>query len=277
MLLGVNTATLGLDVFDGIRWIRDNGFDFVELSCGDIPGRNDYIHPHQINQQLIGRLKEACAGFELTTAHPEKPSEFLASDGGVRRRAIEEMCVFIDLAAELGSEFLTFHSGSAPEGVSNVEVRRLCAESFGRLLEHAGKRGIHLGLEALGYFGTAERFEILDELGLPDLGITLDIGHISFPHPLHPGKPSYHPLPSIGAFIERFAHRVVHLHAHDYDGQHDHIAIGDGSIDFADIVGSLSRIGYEDTICFEFTSRVPRERILESASRWRALVSTCLY
>ncbi len=272
MLLGINTATFGFDIFEGIRWIQESGFDFVELSCGEIPNRDDYIHPGQINGKFAERLKDACADFKLVTLHPETPSAFLVSDSGARRRAIEEMCVFIDLAAELGSRLLTFHSGSASEGVSDAEVRLICAESFGELVEHAGERGVRLGLEVLGYFGTAERFEILDELDLADLGITLDIGHISFPHPLYPGKPSYFPLPSIGAFIERFADRLIHLHIHDYDGQHDHIAIGDGSIDFPDIIRSLRKIGYDGTICFEFTPKVPLEGILESKKKWDVLV-----
>ena len=269
MLLGMNTATLGVDIFDGIQWISENGFDFVELSCGDIPNRDDYIDPQQIDERFVERLKQACAGFRLITLHPETPSSFLVSDAAARARTIEEIGVFIDLAAQLGSKLLTFHAGSAAEGASRDEVRQVCTDSLGRLADHARSRGVRLGLEVLGYFGTADRFKLLDELGIPDLGITLDIGHISFPHPLHAGKPSYFPLPSIGAFIERFADRLVHLHVHDYDGQHDHIPIGDGSMDFPDIVGSLRKIGYDGTICLELTPKVPREDILASGEKWR--------
>jgi len=272
MQLGMNTATLGIDVFEGIRWIRENGFDFVELSCGEIPNRNDYIHPGQIDAGFIKELKRACAGFKLITLHPETPSAFLVSDAGDRARAIEEIGLFIHLARELDSRLLTFHSGSPSDRASDAEVRRICADSFGQLVELASKHGVRLALEVEGYFGIAERFEMLDELDLADLGITLDVGHISFPHPLHPGKPSYFPLASIGAFIERFAQRLVHLHVHDY-GEHDHIPLGDGSIDFPDIVRSLRNIGYDGTICFEFTPKVPHHRIVESRNKWKALVS----
>ena len=269
MLLGMNTATLGVDILDGIQWISENGFDFVELSCGDIPNRDDCIHPQQIDDRFVDRLGQACEGFRFTTLHPETPSSFLVSDAAARARTIEEIGVFIDLAAQLGSKLLTFHAGSAPEGASRDEVRQVCTDSLGRLADHARSRGVRLGLEVLGYFGTADRFKLLDELGIPDLGITLDIGHISFPHPLHAGKPSYFPLPSIGAFIERFADRLVHLHVHDYDGQHDHIPIGDGSMDFPDIVGSLRKIGYDGTICLELTPKVSREDIVASGEKWR--------
>ena len=274
MQLGMNTATLGVDIFEAIRWIREHGFEFVELSCGEIPNRNDYIHPGQINAKFVQKLKDACAEFELITLHPETPSAFLVSDSGTRLRAIEEMSLFIDLAAELGSQLLTFHSGSASDGVSDREVRELCAESFGLLAGHARQRGVRLSLEVVpGYFATAESFEILDQLELADLGITLDIGHISFPHPLHSDKACYFPLAGIGEFIEGFANRLTHLHVHDYDGRHDHIAIGEGAIDFADIVVSLREIGYDRTICFEFTPKVPRQRIVESKEKWRGLVS----
>jgi len=54
---------------------------------------------------------------------------------------------------------------------------------------------------------------------------------------------------------------------------HDHIAIGDGSIDFPDIIGALRKIGYDGAICFEFTPKVPREKILESRHKWKTLVT----
>ena len=70
----------------------------------------------------------------------------------------------------------------------------------------------------------------------------------------------------------RFSHRLVHLHVHDYDGQHDHIPIGSGTIDFPNVIDSLRGIGYDGGICFEFTPKVARADILESKRRWRALV-----
>ena len=86
------------------------------------------------------------------------------------------------------------------------------------------------------------------------------------------GEAFLFPFPSIGAFIERHADRLVHLHLHDFDGKRDHKPIGEGTIDFADIARALHNIDYDGAICLEFTAEIPRSAIIESREKLRALL-----
>ncbi|MBM4084302.1 MAG: sugar phosphate isomerase/epimerase [Planctomycetes bacterium] len=214
MLLGLNTATLGLDdVFQAIAWIRGSGFEAIELSCDPGPNERGKVSAPQADENLIRHLREACSGFQLVSLHGPWMSfpgfSLLSADESLRSKSIEEVKACIDLAARLGSPQVIYHSGNPGRDATDEQALALARLSFAELDEHGGRRGVKLGLEVVDFFQPAERFEGFEAMPLSNTGITLDVGHISFPNPLHPGKPSYHPYDRIGAFIERFAPRLL--------------------------------------------------------------------
>jgi sugar phosphate isomerase/epimerase len=55
------------------------------------------------------------------------------------------------------------------------------------------------------------------------------------------------------------------MHLHDYDGKLDHLAIGNGKIDFHQILHALVRIRYNGSLCLELNPDVVTpEGILQS-------------
>ena len=81
--------------------------------------------------------------------------------------------------------------------------------------------------------------------------LTLDTGHANIGNP--GGR-------RILEFIEKFGHRIGHLHVSDNFGERDdHIPLGAGNIDFVKIVSELKQCGYDDTATFEIFSEDRRE------------------
>jgi len=81
---------------------------------------------------------------------------------------------------------------------------------------------------------------------IPDLGLTLDVGHAQLLHPENTA-------PDI---IERFFHRLRHLHLHDNNGgpgpQDDlHLIPGQGRVPFSRIFGLLKQRDYNRTATLE--------------------------
>jgi sugar phosphate isomerase/epimerase len=131
-----------------------------------------------------------------------------------------------------------------------------------RLSEVARETGVLIGVEAADFFLPVDRFILLEDLALPGLGITVDTGHISW---VVEGRATCAPFATPGRFVERFGSLVRHVHIHDYDGERDHLPIGRGSIDFAELLGALARIGYEGALSLEINSAIAGpEDVLES-------------
>ncbi|MBA2882479.1 sugar phosphate isomerase/epimerase [Desulfosalsimonas propionicica] len=71
-------------------------------------------------------------------------------------------------------------------------------------------------------------------------------------------------------FIKRFASRIGHVHASDNRGRDDdHLPIGAGTIDFAEVVKAFKQIGYNKTITLEVFAkdrdylRISRDKLRE--------------
>jgi sugar phosphate isomerase/epimerase len=73
------------------------------------------------------------------------------------------------------------------------------------------------------------------------------------------------------SMVERFGRRIGHLHISDNQGRiDDHLAVGQGTINFADLVRRLKKAGYDDTVTLEVFD--PNRRMLVSSrERIRAL------
>jgi sugar phosphate isomerase/epimerase len=76
------------------------------------------------------------------------------------------------------------------------------------------------------------------ELG-EDIGLVLDVGHSNINGQTR-------------EFINSFARRLVHLHAHDNDGAHDqHLGVGHGTVNWPSFAGDLEAVGFTGIVVVE--------------------------
>jgi sugar phosphate isomerase/epimerase len=111
------------------------------------------------------------------------------------------------------------------------------------MVEYASLRGIMLSIENLSE--TSKDFSIPFER-IPDLGLTLDIGHGEL---LTRRNTAY-------GFIQDYPQRIKHVHVHDNRGGNSpgddlHLPIGEGIIDYSSILSKLLEIGFDHTITLE--------------------------
>jgi sugar phosphate isomerase/epimerase len=121
--------------------------------------------------------------------------------------------------------------------------------SLAAIIDRAQTLGLCVCLENMfpkcrAFVEPADFVEILQRF--PDLKLTLDTGHANIADPV--GR-------RILEFIEKFGHRIGHLHVSDNLGKRDdHIPLGAGKIDFLKIVKALKQCGYNDTATLEIFS-----------------------
>ena len=278
MQIGLGTSSVtARNVYEQIAWIRDAGFAEVELSCCPNPTIARGVWARELSPASISALRTAVAGFATVDLHAPFQNVFdvtlVSPNLPLRELSIEEITFAMRLAAEIGGDVVTFHTGWPCSGVTPEEHRAYLTDSLRKLDEAALRWGVRLGVEVADYFMPAHRYELLEELALERIGITLDVGHIAREGP---DGPMYHAYGTIGGFIRRFGPLVWHVHLHDYDGERDHLQLGAGRIDFPEIVRALYEVEYSGNLSFEFNPAfVKPEQMLESTARLESLLEDC--
>jgi sugar phosphate isomerase/epimerase len=152
----------------------------------------------------------------------------------------------IDIAAALGSDAVSFWSGSSGDGPTRDEAMHWLVAGCAQLLDHAAVRNIRLAFEPEPGMLIARMIDF-EELSRsvvhPLFGLTIDIGHV---HCLDDG-----PIPEV---LERWRDRLFNIHIEDMRrGVHDHLMFGDGDIDFPPVVAKLLEVGYSGGVHVELS------------------------
>jgi sugar phosphate isomerase/epimerase len=150
----------------------------------------------------------------------------------------------IDFAAAVGAQKLVIH----PICLGLVDPDdRLEVGEVRRVADYAATRGVRLAVENVkDSIWILDR--VLDEVGVDpeetNLGICVDVGHAHLSRDAGRNP--------VCEYLERYADAMVHLHLHDNAGERDdHLALGEGTIDWRRAVGTLAACGYAGTSVFE--------------------------
>lgn len=284
MRLGVVTAMLrwlsGIE--RQLAWAHDAGFQSVELSCWHTaPYDFDGLWARRRQPAtVVGRdLAPSLEGIEGRNVHASFFHAYDPTYGTFhplfREAAIEEIEYALDLARAIGARVVTCHPNGLIHGRGDAERRASFVDAVERIEGMAAERGVRVGLEAIQYLLPLERCELLRELGLEHVGITLDVGHAhlrcgSPPLCMHPfeGR-AYAHYGSVTAFIERMMPLIVHVHLHDCDGDHSHLALGDGDAPLETIVHALVQNGYDGDLSIEAEGDERQQRaFLDTVRGW---------
>jgi len=248
-----------LDFYEQVEWVKAYNFEAVEFwTLSGKPGVWQGFDVQNSSPENIARLKRALNGFEEVDIHAGFDEQGIKI-GGDESIPIEPT---FELAAEINAKVITVHPGRKMAELSE-------AESLERLNYLAEKYGVCVGIETMGGVETKRNMLLISRLALPRVGINLDIGHMYFEN-----CAAFKDYGTIGDLIDEINVEIVHVHAHDYDGHQDHIAIGHGYIDFPDVISALCRTKFSGSICFEINpDREPPEGILESRQRLREIIA----
>jgi D-psicose/D-tagatose/L-ribulose 3-epimerase len=237
-----------------LRDIKATGFDGVEIPIfeGD---PDDY--------RRIGGLLDAI-GLQRTavSAMGDPAMNLIGADAATRAAGVAHVKWAIDCTAALGAQTLSgpLHSTLghfSGDGPTREEFERSIA-SQRAIGEHAAKRGVTIGLEALNRFecylvNTMEALAThLDEIGHPNIRAMYDTFHANIEE-----------TDPIGAF-SRNLKNIVHIHI----SENDRGVPGRGNIPWAETFAAIKASGYDGWLTIEAFGRALKD--LAAATKvWR--------
>ena len=185
----------------------------------------------------------------------------------LRRASVMEMHRSLEVATDLGAGKVVLHPSMAG-GMGAFVMDLVKGHAFDFLSEMvvaANRLGVIICLENMfprNRLGVEpEDFEEIFKV-FPSLKMTLDTGHANIDD--RRGR-------RLRAMVEQFGRRINHLHISDNQGRiDDHLAVGQGTIKFADLVRRLKKAGYNDTVTLEVFDP-NRKMLVASRERIRAL------
>ena len=234
MLIGaMNNPSRSLT--EEIRWLGQNGFDFLDLTLEA---------PHAASWKIdASAMKRMLNDFNLQVVGHTAPVLPIASPvEELRQAALLEFRRCIDVFRRVGARWMNVHPGMSPMHDKAFTVQRNL-DSLHELLKYGKDAGVGIMIENLpGRFNTRrELSQLLDSL--PELGLHLDIGHANLMTPVNTTK----------EILVAYGDRLKHVHLHDNRGgnQDLHLPLGAGDIDLTESLRALKSCGYDGTITLE--------------------------
>jgi sugar phosphate isomerase/epimerase len=152
----------------------------------------------------------------------------------------------VDIAAELGSDAVSFWSGSPRDDATEDVLMSRLIEGCGRLCERADRRQVRLAFEPEPgmFIDTMDRFaQLHEQVNHPRFGLTIDIGHLHCQGEV-----------PIAGHLRHWRDWLWNVHIEDMRrGVHDHLMFGEGEIDFGPVLRALAEIGYAGGVHVELS------------------------
>jgi len=226
----------GLPLADELAWMAELKLDFIDLTL-EPPA----VATWQLKSaEVSALLHEHKLGVVGHTAYYLPIGSSFES---LRRAAIEELKQAARFFSEVGARWMNVHPDGHAPFVDELTIVRRNIESLRELNEFCRPLGLGVMLENVpGRFNSVLQLTpILD--ALPEVGLHLDIGHSNLSVAQN----------TASELIERFIHRLAHVHLHDNRGGNAdlHLALGMGNLDAAGYVRQLRAKGYDQTITLE--------------------------
>jgi len=245
-----------INIYKQLDWCYEHGLHAVSFhSSAGYPSEWEGASLLDMGNDELKKLEKSLLQFDSVEVH--MPFKAILDPYG--EGCIEEISGIAERAEAVGVSVATIHSKQAQQGTSEYDVWRKQIEK----LSASSKGNIKLCLELTA------GFEILDTVDAPNVGFTLDIGHMVQPMDLWSDKVMAVPLKRYGSWnslISSISGKVWHTHIHDCDGTLDHKPLGHGNIDYSEIFSELKHIGYDGMYCLELNpNRMVPEDILISA------------
>lgn len=235
---------------DALGIIADLGYDGVALTL-DQPHLDPFADDvaaqtaatgRRLDDLGLGVVVETGGRYVLDIWRKHHPT-LVSADG--RDRRVDYLSRAVDVAAELGAEAVSLWSGTLPEETSPETGWERLVAGVDAVLAHARRSGVVCAFEPEpGMFvDTVEGvLELRRRLGDPEeLRVTLDIGHVVCNEPR-----------GLADTVALAGGLLANVQVDDMvAGVHEHLALGDGDVDFPVALAALARAGYTGLAALE--------------------------
>jgi sugar phosphate isomerase/epimerase len=231
-------ATFKGDLEVNLRTLASLGYDGVELAIRD---------PKLINLDQLESLTQAC-GLSIPAigtgqAWGEEGLSFTDPNDKIRQSAIERIKEHIPVASRFGAVIIIgLMRGIIKPGVEPIRAIDWLVEALRACATAAHPYGIRLALEPINRYETtlinnvAEGLELIECVGVGNLGLLLDTFHMNIEEP------------NLEQSIRSCGRHLFHFHVADSNRWYP----GAGHLDFRSILTTLDTTGYTGWISGEF-------------------------
>jgi sugar phosphate isomerase/epimerase len=232
--------TVGLEMPFGeaVEWAAQAGFAFVELLL-DGPYARERIQDRASSMRET--LEAAGVGVVVHLPFAVDPG---VPFGPLRRGAVEELTLGMDLARELGASKVVFHPSSDAWdlGWDEAESREFVHDALDDLVPAARERGLEPCPENVvsSYYDATTFPELLERY--PAAAMTFDTSHALLAGLEEPAQAD---------FLREHADRVSHLHLVDTRSGDEHLHPGMGDVDFETVLAGAADAGWAGTATLE--------------------------
>jgi sugar phosphate isomerase/epimerase len=216
-----------------------NPFD-LDLLRTQVPQVGRLLARHGLRSVI-----ETGARFLLDPWNKHQPT-LLDPDLAVAERRFEFLRRAIKIAAELGSDAVSFWSGTARQQEDQTVLLERLANWCRPLCDFAEHRDVRLAFEPEPgmFIDTIDRFAELERrIAHPRFGLTIDVGHLHCQGEV-----------PIDERLRRWRRVMWNVHIEDMRrGVHGHLMFGEGEIDFAPVLRELQGGGYAGGVYVELS------------------------
>ena len=263
---------LGLKEAMGLYSKFSSDFDLnaVELRLEKEEGR-----PSSWAWELNDKIADFLDNFEVTGAHlPFVYLNPISPNPRIKKESISQLKAATKKASELEMNYCVMHARGFAYGLTYGQQLKEWEEVIKELAEHAKDSSILLTLENADFLSNLnDLVSIVRKINSKWLKITLDVGHahirsvpplssypvkdlalrsmdIFLPFLIKKNMP-YEEYGSVENFIKSEHDLISNMHIHDYNGRRDHIAIGNGKIDFSFLAELKNNFKFKGPYIFE--------------------------
>lgn len=191
----------------------------------------------------LGSVVETGARFLLDPRRKHQPT-LITPDPDGRRRRVAFLRTCVDVAADLGSEAVSFWAGVPGADQDRDEAWRWLTDGVREVVAHARDRGVVCAVEP----EPGMLVEDCDDwmrlaLDVPEITLALDTGHC-----IVSGR--WSPEGAVGEFAPLLGAVAVEDMPR---GVHEHRAPGEGDMDLPAVLAALRAVGHPGLVSFELS------------------------
>jgi L-ribulose-5-phosphate 3-epimerase len=228
---------------DALHVIAELGYRAVALTpdANHLPPDHTTDAELRMTRALLERLGlavviETGARYVLDPRRKHRPT-LVDADAADRARRLDFLERCARIAVELGADTISLWSGVPQPEVAPDDAWRFVADGVSRLHERIAPLDIRIAFEpepGMLVASLADWERLRDATSIPDLGLALDVGHVPCTERI-----------SAGDAIRRYGPALRTVHLDDTKGGvHEHLQIGDGELDWPDILRALDEVRF---------------------------------
>jgi sugar phosphate isomerase/epimerase len=236
---------------DALALLADCGYDGVSLTldvahhdpfAAELPGRTAALR-RRLDGLGLASVIETGARFLLDPRRKHHPT-LVSADAEDRTRRVAFMQTCVDVAADLGSEAVSFWAGVPAPDADRTACWEWLVEGVAQVVEYAAALGVTCAFEP-------EPGMLVDDCdgwarlaeAVPGLTLALDTGHC-----IVSGR--WAPDDAVRAFARHLGAVAVEDMPR---GHHEHRAPGEGDMDLAAVLGALREVGHTGLVSLELS------------------------